>query len=375
MPARLVHDAIAQSRNREPLLTAMAMLTGSRVLAYMDLPSAKRAFAEAAEVADSLRLDSRLRQLLNTEVVTLGVASDPETALSRFRCLELLPHLQPFLANTLMNSLAALGETEMALALFEDMLIPAGDAHLLIRGRAPEFQQRVLRAARTRWRNTRRSFPPDNFYRLFSQHFRALPPAEATAWLDEIWTQLESEPLAADRISARYGESVHLETFQDMNVFEILNVLRALRPPAFVDEVLSRFPAVAKAAAVYPLGLDSLWAQPSPHPGKPAGFPTTEPLLWAHNTAVARLLDEAHHSFQEDVRSNTAPRAFWPSGHAYKLALHWAGQRHGIAGSEYLPSIPDTDLAILAAIELAAGVLGLPMRNGVCGGTPAATPP
>lgn len=173
---------------------------------------------------------------------------------------------------------------------------------------------------------------------------------------------LRLESMPDQPIQAGFGDGVRLYSVRDMHLFEILNVLRALKPAAFVDEILRKYPAVGAAARVYPHGVDSIAAQRPP--AASTSTSTSTPMLFASATPVPTLLDEAHRLYLEDIRANAAPRVFWPSAHAYKLALFRAGQRDGIDGARHLSSIPATDLAILATIELAAGVLGLPMHHG-----------
>jgi hypothetical protein len=62
---------------------------------------------------------------------------------------------------------------------------------------------------------------------------------------------------------------------------------------------------------------------------------------------------------------NLAPHVFWPSCHAYKVAMYWAGRQLGKDAEPLLAEIPDADFALLASIDLAAGALGLPQHSGV----------
>jgi hypothetical protein len=83
--------------------------------------------------------------------------------------------------------------------------------------------------------------------------------------------------------------------------------------------------------------------------------------------AIQNLLAEAHWLYQQDTdpgNPNIAPLAFWPSCHAYRQAMGRAADRSGLAAEALLTEIPDPDLALLASIEMAAGILGLPEYNG-----------
>jgi hypothetical protein len=355
MPVQLVRDAMEQSRDRDPLLNALALLNGSYVLAYMDLPAAQSHFTEGLAVFENVTLDARLTEIVRDEITRFAVPVHPELAVALYKQWE--PSRQHhFDDRSLIGALALHGFTALALHLLEDLRYSAGGASSLIRAHPdPAFQVRVLRAAKARWHLPRPAFGPDDFYRLFSESFRLLDAAEASSWLDELLVRVQSLPL--DRIDAHFSDGVHMRTFPDMHAFQLLNVLRALKPPAFVESALRPYPAVVAAAKDFPGGTDSIHPGPPPTPAAVAG-------LLSSRTSVERLLDEAHRLFLEDLASNAAPRALWPSGQAYAKALYWAGQHSGIAGAEHLQFIPDTDLAIRAAIALATGILGLPMHYG-----------
>lgn len=79
-------------------------------------------------------------------------------------------------------------------------------------------------------------------------------------------------------------------------------------------------------------------------------------------SAPAKLLEEGHRVFREDTdveNGNRAPLPFWPSCMAYKRALYWAGRLLGSDAESLVTGVPDRDLALLASVELAAGLLGL----------------
>lgn len=62
-----------------------------------------------------------------------------------------------------------------------------------------------------------------------------------------------------------------------------------------------------------------------------------------------------------DAKSpNEAPREFWPSAQHFRTLVHVAGEALGEGAEPYLAQIPDTDLQLLARIELARALLGKP---------------
>lgn len=59
-------------------------------------------------------------------------------------------------------------------------------------------------------------------------------------------------------------------------------------------------------------------------------------------------------------RPNLAPREFWPSSQHFRSLVHVAGEALGEVAEPYVALIPDTDLQLLARIELARALLGKP---------------
>src|SRR5437868_4376865 len=87
MPTSLVKRGIEQSRDREPIVKAMTLLYGARVLAALDREAAKQAFSEGIAVAEGLPLDTRYLALVLEEAVRLGATADPLAAVALFRRL------------------------------------------------------------------------------------------------------------------------------------------------------------------------------------------------------------------------------------------------------------------------------------------------
>lgn len=287
----------------------------------------------------------------------------------------------------LVQSLAQSGAVETAVELLEDLNCEASRAEAVVHLASDlALQRRAMRAARERWRALRKrpdspgAFEQHEFYRLFSQHWRKLEPSEAGAWLDEILLAIEADPDYRAR-----GSFLELHSTRAIHLFEILNVLGALKTPDQMEAILHAHPDVTDAARVYPLGLESLMAQQRPAPESGAcrgglGYVSSGsgrdsrllagmmPAQRGDPSAVQHLLAEARRLHLEDTDAddpNLAPRAFWPSCHAYKVAMYWAGRHLGKDAEPLLAEIPDPDFALLASIELAAGALGLPEHSGV----------
>lgn len=88
-------------------------------------------------------------------------------------------------------------------------------------------------------------------------------------------------------------------------------------------------------------------------------------LMAAHRgerSAVRALLEDAHRAFREDTDpedGNLAPLAFWPSCGAYRRALYWGGRIVDPDAKPLVEEVPERDLALLAGVELAAGLAGV----------------
>ena len=296
----------------------------------------------------------------------------------------------------LVQSLAQRGDLEAAVRLLEDLDYEVGGAPAVVHFASdPRLQRRAMSAARERWRAWRRKAGIRNepfaagrreFYSLFALHWRKLPPEEQQVWLREVLSAIETD--ADQPMVGRFGEDVEFHSTREFLLFQMLGVMRALLPPDEVERILLLHPAVGAAARQYPLGMESLMAEKLPAPrtgqaGEHTGFryagsgfagsrddlrsfELTMAALRGDPTAVPHLMSEARHLYDIDIaRPNTAPRAFWPSCHAHKVAMYWAGKKLGKDAENWLAEIPDPDLALLAGINMAAGALGLAEHHGL----------
>ncbi len=391
MPDTLVIRSIEQARDRDPTVKAMTLLYGSRVMAAMNRALATQIFAEGVASIQGIAQPGHQIEGVFNEAIRVGAFADPRAAVALFRSRPAEGHAfsRRSAGTMLVQSLAQSGDFESALELLEDLTCDVGGAQAVAHlASDPIVQRRAMSAARERWRvrpklpDTHRGhFAEHEFFHLFSRQWRNLSPADQQSWLDEILHALGTGP--NQETQAGFGETVTFHSTRDMHLFEILNVLRAIKPPDEVEAILRAYPDVAAAAQVYPLGLESLMAERRPVPeGVGGGFifstsgSSSDHRLVAaalaarrgDPAAVSDLLAEAHRLYLEDVDAddpNLAPRAFWPSSHAYRQAMYWAGERSGLAAEALLAQIPDMDLALLAAIELAAGTLGLPEHPGI----------
>ena len=367
MPRELIARTIEDTKHRDPVTRAMVLLCGSRVLAGLDQPAARRAFAEGLQILESVSFDERIRGFVFNEAVCLGCTADPVAALRLFRSLPQgeIPFPRRSSGTMLVQALARAREIEAALSLLEDLSCEADGVAAFIH-HAPEFAVRAMAGARERWRRDRAvprmsgRFPSiSHFYSLLSEHWRRLDPAEAQNWLDEALAAIRADP--DESMNGQFGERVRFHSMRDIHLFQLLNVIRGLRTPEEAQAILSACPAVAAASAIYPFGLESVKAERRPQEAESGGL-----MYSVAAGAIERWIEEAHHLFSADIhKPNSAPRVFWPSCHAYKIAMYYAGKAKGMPAEPLLQQIPDTDIALCAAIELAAGVLGLDQYSGL----------
>jgi hypothetical protein len=322
--------------------------------------------------------------LLLREAVRLGASADPLAAAELFRRL---PHDEygagRSLGTTVVQSLVQSGEFEAALEILEDLTLEAGGAMAAVHQTSDtDVRVRAMRAAHRRWLVNRgrpdEQLGLEEFHRLFAQHWTQLDAVEAETWLDEILDAMETDPPRSGDF--RFGGRVEFHSMTDSHLFEVLNVVRALKPTERVEALLDRHADVAAAAQVYPLGLESFLAEvmAAPPPGQRGGFagshrdaPMMEARLAVEDgdaSAIERLLEEADRLYRADRNPsdpNLAPRLFWPSCQAYRVAMYSAGKLKQLDAEALLERIPEADFALLASIELAAGAMGVPEHWGV----------
>jgi hypothetical protein len=342
-------------------------------------------------IAESLPLEPRQRAVLLEEAVGLGCAANPPAAVALFRRLP--AHELPgrdSAGTTLVQTLAQTGDFETALYLLEDLGLQVHGAGAVIHFASdPAVQRRAMFAARERWRAFRKISGPmaapfgrDEFLHLFARYWRKLEPAEQKTWLDEILTAIAEDP---DRHAhSGYPNNVELHSLRDRNLFEILNVIRELKPPEEVEAILRAHPRCRE-------GRQGIPARPREHLRRTAAVPQSGQQrrelhlrrwrrrersadAWGYDCRLPRRpfrrtetvrgsvlsLRRRHGSWQPEPRS---PRLL--AIRAYALAMYWAGKRLGNAAEHLLAEIPEMDMALLGGIELNAAWLVLEQHSGV----------
>ena len=232
----------------------------------------------------------------------------------------------------------------------------------------------------------RRSFalwcksPAGGFLALFERNWTLLPTEEAAEFVREIVRITLERP--DQPTNAGYGDegTVAFTSSRENTLFHMLSVLRHVDAP-LAESLIFRHPQLAAAARRYPHGMESMRqeaeARGNSQPAEGGGFcmmgstrdfPYLTALLQASRdgdfaTAMEYAL-ERYHEDTEPEDPNQVPREFWPSTCSFRGILYHAGIRLGEDAAVYIDQIPDPDLRLFAAIELAAALAGLPELQG-----------
>ena len=252
MPISLVRQAIERSRESDPLLRAMVLLHGSRVLATAHSDEARKAFAEAVAIVDKLELEPRALDIVLSEAVEIGAGVDLPSAVALIRRRSAASEfgMGRKAVSRLVQAMVKSGDAEGAVELLRDCRVQLDGALAILQyATDPAIQRRAMEAARSLWRAAR--WPPGHlehheFIDLFQRHWQKLEPADQESWLAEILRAIETE--ADEPTNATFGDDIHFQSSRDKDLFQILPVLASICPPEEVAAVLARHPAVAKAA-------------------------------------------------------------------------------------------------------------------------------
>jgi len=241
----------------------------------------------------------------------------------------------------------------------------------------PERRLKLIRAGANAWR----AAPGQIFGHIFplaiASHLNELPEHEARIILHEIVQFARKEP--DSKVSCDYGD-VQFTSQREHTLFQVLHLLRTLDLP-LAEELIATHHELAAAAARYPNGMNSMREEQERERNRRlavgatcsggfimAGDPGDRDYMMALHRAsqdgdFAAAITEALQVYAEDAHPehrNQAPKEFWPSTVRFGQILFNAGRKNGHAAEALLTDIPDTDLRLLASIELAAALAGLP---------------
>ncbi len=230
----------------------------------------------------------------------------------------------------------------------------------------------VMRTAAKAWEQTKER----DFITLFEKHWTLLPVAEAFTMVRSVVHSTLGEPDWPMTVSLDEGR-LRFTSGREYTLFQVLHILRRL-DPQLTDQLLATHEQLAAAARRYPDGWYSIQEEDEKEQGRRTREGTAVGGREYVRGGVSRELgfqfalnegdfhsamDFAQTLYQEDMdaeRPNFAPKVLWPSAARFRSVLFQAGKRGSLNPQELLARVPDDDLRLLASIELAAALAGLP---------------
>jgi hypothetical protein len=391
MPQDLLPRVLEQTAYTSPPIKAAALLHIARVLTQFDGEQAVRVLDEGLSLARTLPETDK--QIILGEAVFLAASVDPERAVRLLQeGLTNVPHRFP-LSNMILVMLNH-GHLKKAIGYLIGPMKP-GEFPFRVAGNVMEkcpdeaIRLQIFRVAIRNWIQRPvpgRGLPMDptdgthGFLRLFAYKWQLLPPGEATVLTQEIVASILRDPDTTTHARIGSENGVAFSSRQDYEVFLLLNVLRELMPD-LLDSLLKSHDQLAAGVRRFPLGLDSLKAEPRPPGAEPKGQSFVVASLGKSvdlDAMMAKMQAEMEGNFEphfqealrlyaEDtdaVSPNASPRECWPSTQEFRNAMFRAGKSHGRNASSYLGRISDPDLRLFAEIEFIAALGGLPQFAG-----------
>lgn len=395
MVDELLIDAVQHADRSQPSIRAAARLRLARVQAVSDPGRARITFEMAVEEAQHLARPEREALFQLARYTAAAIQPDLLSSVP--------PSSHGYETETLLSIMLTHHRIDAAFDFVMDgkrvSAFPYGYAVNLMNQLDQERRVAVLRRIIEIWRaenDTDRDAsqsefpgflhghnPARSFNRVFQAQWKSLPEQEAREIVSEIVRTTLAEPDMA--ISAGYPD-VQITSYHAHALFELLHILRHLEP-ALAEQLIATHEQLAAAAHRYPNGLETMRGEMERQAEErrrqmaasgqtcTGGFIATgsgsyEELerrraawLASQKGDFGPAMEHALDLFREDTNPenpNQAPKAFWPSGSRFRTALYDAGKRIGLEAATLLKSIPDPDLRLLAQIELAAALAGLP---------------
>jgi hypothetical protein len=245
MSEDLLRQVLEQSAFSAPPVKAAALLHIARVLIAFDRQRAVHVLDEALSLARTL--PEADQHIILGEAVFLAASVDPERAMDLLHeGLTNVPHPRP-LAN-LIRVMLDHGYSENAIGYLMGP-IKAGEFPFSIVGNVIEkcpddaTRLRVFRVAARSWIQRpipEKGHPMDHgFLQLFSSRWRSLPLDEATVLTHQIVATIRRNPDKATHARIGSENGVAFTSYQEYELFLLLNVLRELIPDTLVHRTNS----------------------------------------------------------------------------------------------------------------------------------------
>jgi hypothetical protein len=390
----LLSNARKRAERSDPPVRIAALMRIARVQSKRDAGQARITFEMA--LAEIGRLSPRER----------GIFLDQARLLSAAICPELFPELsssqerkeyllRPFPSGDLIRIMIEHQHYDAAFAFARTTEEHAAFPFALVGNLIPRLKDEdsrleLLHRVVAAWRTSRggdrsadRAEDPDEgFFRLFASQWKLLPKTEAAKILREIVRKVLDRP--EHRMTAKHDEGTLVFTSsREKTLFQLWHVIRHLDAP-LAEFLLARHKQLAAAAGRFPWGMETIHEEAeeqgkrfSGHISNNGGLtrngdskdsPYLKSLIQASKDGdFERSFQYALDHYWEDTEPknpNSAPKELWPSANSFRAVLYRAGIRLGEDGAKYLHRIPDPDLRLLAEIEFAAALAGLPELAG-----------
>jgi hypothetical protein len=383
MVGELLASAFEVAQHSKPDMLVAALLRIARVQTAVDRGQARSTFEQALD--EIRRIPGRDATFLLEHARFFAAAIAPD----------LLPSIPVHIhrphdleAESLGRIMMEHGNLEAAMELAmrrEDAsTFPFSIAGMLMDRVSEQERLALLRRAVEAWREA----PGDRFVWLFQQfvwlfqhRWKLLPEEEARDVVREIVRVTLSDPDKPTEATYDQEGTIKITSFREQTLFQVLHILRHLDQP-LLESLLSSHPQFAAAAQRFPYGMESIQQESEERlkseggrrtgfviGGNPDDFPYLKALMQGSQEGdFEQAMEHAQQQYGSDSASedqNRVPLEFWPSTSRFRSILYAAGKRIGEDAARYLARIGDPDLRLLAQIELAAALAGLPEFGGI----------
>lgn len=375
MPGDLLADAQEQAERSNPPVRVIALMRIARVQTAFDRDHARHTFERGLEEARGISGPDGELLLEQARLLAAAVAPD---LLSEIPSFSHTPRQfsSEMLGRIMLDHEHGDAAFEYVMRYDEPSTFPFAVVSALMQWFGDEERRlAVLHRAIEAWRAAR----GHGFIWLFQSQWKVLPADEARVVAREIVRLTLKEP--DQPITATYDQegTVRIASGREHTLFQILHVLRQVDGP-LAESLIASHEQLAAAARRFPNGMESVMEEAARRSnacgasggggmaGSPRDFPYMRALIEASGDGdFGPAIEHALERYRQDTapgHPNQSPREFWPSTCRFRSILYSAGKRLGRDASVYLDRIPDADLRLLAQIELAAALAGLPEMQG-----------
>ena len=372
----IVGERIRGGQRSKPDVRVAALMRIARVQTAVERGQARNTFEQALDEIE--RIPGRDAPFLLEHARFFAAAIAPDL-LPSIPLVRRTPH--NFEAESLGRIMMEHGNLEAAMELAmrrEDAsTFPFSIAGMLMDRVSEQERLALLRRAVEAWREAH----GDRFVWLFQHQWKLLPEEEARDVMREVVRVTLNEPDKPTESTYDQEGTIKITSSREQTLFQVLHLLRHLDQP-LLESLLSSHPQFAAAAQRFPYGMESIQQEAEGRlkseggrrtgfiiSGNPDDFPFVRALMQGSQDGdFEQAMEHAQQQYGSDSASedqNLVPREFWPSTSRFRSILYAAGKRLGEVAARYLTRIDDPDIRLVAQIELAAVLAGLPEFHGM----------